>query len=421
MARAYTPWDVSVQNHLLPLLQARAMEDWNRAIAPTAPEATPVQPPIEMLRRAAAPAGAPSAMAPRRAPAASPVSPADPPPIPRSSPAAAPAAAQGGLAGILNGMSPEERSMMLASQLGGAAQGLLSAGPGASIGRMLLGAGAGALGGHAQGLQGIRLGQQQDARSRLLERQIAGQEAELDQQQRQRQAVQAMLDDPSVPQTQKNLIKLSMAGVPAGAITAMTPQTMTPYQQESLRLKEQEIAARAARGGGAKSEPLVPVFDPESGRTTYAPRSQAVGMAVPPKATSSGSQYGHYRVVGGKLVDLRDPSKPVYDPGTEGGDRQKAWLRVYDAERRAFRPEDKARSTADEIVNQLFGGGAPAAAPDEPQDVSLSPTAEAATSGASVTMPMPPATTPPSVGTIEEGYRFKGGDPANPDSWEPVG
>lgn len=27
---------------------------------------------------------------------------------------------------------------------------------------------------------------------------------------------------------------------------------------------------------------------------------------------------------------------------------------------------------------------------------------------------------PPAVGTIEDGYRFRGGDPANPSSWEPV-
>jgi hypothetical protein len=30
-------------------------------------------------------------------------------------------------------------------------------------------------------------------------------------------------------------------------------------------------------------------------------------------------------------------------------------------------------------------------------------------------------TKPPAVGDIRQGYRFKGGDPANPESWEEVG
>ena len=28
---------------------------------------------------------------------------------------------------------------------------------------------------------------------------------------------------------------------------------------------------------------------------------------------------------------------------------------------------------------------------------------------------------PPGVGAIEDGYRFKGGDPSDPNNWEPVG
>lgn len=32
-----------------------------------------------------------------------------------------------------------------------------------------------------------------------------------------------------------------------------------------------------------------------------------------------------------------------------------------------------------------------------------------------------PATASPQPGTVEGGYRFRGGDPANPSSWEPVG
>jgi hypothetical protein len=41
--------------------------------------------------------------------------------------------------------------------------------------------------------------------------------------------------------------------------------------------------------------------------------------------------------------------------------------------------------------------------------------------GAGVPGVAPAAVRKPAVGTIEQGYRFKGGDPSNPASWEPVG
>ena len=37
--------------------------------------------------------------------------------------------------------------------------------------------------------------------------------------------------------------------------------------------------------------------------------------------------------------------------------------------------------------------------------------------GANVSTP----NAPPAVGTVKQGYKFKGGDPGNPQSWEKVG
>lgn len=60
-------------------------------------------------------------------------------------------------------------------------------------------------------------------------------------------------------------------------------------QREMQRqfLASQNAATRAARGS---SEPLVQVFDPNSGAIMYAPRSQAVGMQAPPRATGNATE-----------------------------------------------------------------------------------------------------------------------------------
>ena len=96
-----------------------------------------------------------------------------------------------------------------------------------------------------------------------------------------------------------------------------------------------------------------------------------------------------------QLEGQRESYIPAYsdEPETIDSKRERLAQLVMDAKTRAGRAWTPK---LDEAANTLFG-----------------PTAEAAAKA-------PAATTSPKVGAIDDGYRFKGGDPKNPKNWEKV-
>lgn len=256
MARPYSPWDVSVGNDRLPLLQMIAQNDRRvrgaLAAQPPMPQAAMTQAPMttppaetQPIRLGPMPTAQRQAAPQQATPQQAITRRAQTPIAPEMRQQAA--ASQPGVAGIMAGLSPQERQMMLASMLAGASGGLsnmLAARPNAGIGEMLLAVGSGGLGGQVQGHQGIRLGRQQDMRGRLLERQVASQEAKLAQEQEKAARLQSLVAD--MPPEMQRVVAMSQAGVPAAGIEAMVPQRLTPYQEASLRLREQEIARSGA-------------------------------------------------------------------------------------------------------------------------------------------------------------------------------
>jgi hypothetical protein len=129
--------------------------------------------------------------------------------------------------------------MMNSSMFGGMAAGLqnlLAGRPNAGFGEMLLAIGSGGLGGQMQGREGIRLGRQQDMRDKLLERQVAGEEAKAAQEQEKVAQIQGALADPNVPDEQKAILRWHLAGVDAGTINAMRPPKPTGMAADAAAL-----------------------------------------------------------------------------------------------------------------------------------------------------------------------------------------
>lgn len=182
-------------------------------------------------------------------------------PLPADTPTAAPAAS--GLGSLVSSLTPDERAQIRSNLLGGAGAGLqnvLQANPQAGIGSMLLGAGVGAVGGEALGRRGIRFDRREQMAEDLTRSRIGLEQAKQKRAEAQAQRLQQLMNDPNVPESQRRILELSLAGVPAAGLRAIA----------------------------GSNEPLVPVFDPEKNVVTYAPRSQAIGARVPPGRASTG-------------------------------------------------------------------------------------------------------------------------------------
>jgi hypothetical protein len=80
------------------------------------------------------------------------------------------------------------------------------------------------------------------------------------------------------------------------------------HDEEIAAMHRASSAAAAASRAG--NEPLVQVFDPESGQVMYLPRSQAVGLQAPPKSQGNASEgernaagFAHLMTEASKLLD----------------------------------------------------------------------------------------------------------------------
>lgn len=88
----------------------------------------------------------------------------------------------------------------------------------------------------------------------------------------------------------------------------------------------------------------------------------------------------------------------------------------------------EAAAVTEEAMRYLEGGpqqqAAPGGQPEAPSkgvmQIILEAAGLAGDGGQTATASEVTGSVPPAVGAIEDGYRFKGGDPSNPESWEPV-
>jgi hypothetical protein len=155
------------------------------------------------------------------------------------------------------------------------------------------------------------MGRRADLQTQIAQAQLAQAQSRAQREAQQQQRLQALIDDPNVPDEQKRILEWSMAGVPSAGLEALKgPPQMTPYQQaqlaqgdRALALREQQ-AARAGeltpyqqqslalerekmlRGGGT-SQPLETIVGPE-GTPVLVPRSEAVGKQPWEKPTQAG-------------------------------------------------------------------------------------------------------------------------------------
>jgi hypothetical protein len=267
-------------------------------------------------------------------------------------------------------------------------------------------------------------------------------------------------------------------GVSLGEFERLTAN-LPPEQREQLRRQRAQTLA-AGSSGGQDGEPLVQVFDPATGTTSYAPRSQATGKMAPPKSGIEMTTDENGRPVvrvggsgGGKPLPADMVGKAA---AVAGGTEDVGEVKKY------LFPNDKYDPRAAAKMNMpLLGGpapgtsgGGPAARMDNAIDTiirlrtgaglnaqepayykgmyqpGLTDTEETAKTKVGLlerelneaqrlfdeAQKKPAAgglgrdesglkRTPiklraPEPGAIEDGYRFKGGDPKDPAAWEPM-
>jgi hypothetical protein len=352
MPYPWTPRDIAVKNHLLPVYQLIAQNQ--RRVAMAQNQAMSGQP-MAAPTAAAPTAGQPISLFPERLP-----QPVRPPVeiIRRQASSAQPAPVASGQREPGTAAYPGRLGM-----LAGMASGLsnvLARRPNAGIGEMLLGIGGGGLAGQAEDERYAQLEDREARRDRLVEAQIAGAEAKAQAEIAQRQQIQAMLNDPSVPPSQKRILQMSMAGVPAAGIEAVAgPRPMSEYERASLgqRASYQGAMVDIARARAGRERIPTPFGSGEAGYYVMGPDGKPQQVVAPvAKATAADEPWKRYENVGGKLYDPAT-NQVVYDPEQGEGPR-KAWLDIYQSERRSYAPDAKARATADQLTQQMFGGSA---------------------------------------------------------------
>lgn len=180
-----------------------------------------------------------------------------------------------------------------------------------------------------------------------------------------------------------------------------------PEDQRALAEAAPDVAmkqlAESRFGTPTASKPQI-FGSAETGYYSLAPGSSEPQKLVGGMGRAPGQEYGHYRVVGSALVDLRNPGTPVYDARESQGEdaAQKAWMAVYQNERRSLganpRDDTDARQRADEVTQELFGQSPRTAA-----------------------MPMGGEDEPPAEASSEYGwynpYRYAEGTAADPWTW----
>jgi hypothetical protein len=276
---------MAVGNNMLPIYQLIAQNQ--RRVAMAQNQAMSGQP-MAAPTAAAPTAGEPISLFPERMPP----QPVRPPVeiIRRQASAAQPAPVASG--------QREPGTTSRLGMLAGMASGLsnvLARRPNAGIGEMLLGIGGGGLAGQAEDERYAQLENREARRDRLIEAQIAGAEAKAQSEIAQRQQIQAMLNDPSVPPSQKRILQMSMAGVPAAGIEAVAgPRPMSEYERASLgqRASYQGAMVDIARARAGRERIPTPFGSGEAGYYVMGPdgKPQQVVAPVPPtEAGGSGT------------------------------------------------------------------------------------------------------------------------------------
>ena len=216
-----------------------------------------------------------------------------------------------GFGTILATLSPQEKQMLLAQTLAGAAGAAGQLNPRASIGQVLATAAGGAGAGNFQALRGIQVGRSLDRTDQIQQGRLDRQKRADEQEAARKAQLQSLMV--SMPPEQRAMLETATAmGKPDLAYQSMYPKPMGPADR--YRVAGTDVIDLAAEGGpkialrGSRDAgPLVPVFDPETGQASYATREQALGHMAPPK--SGGVQITGYDEQGRPLIQVGGSSQ----------------------------------------------------------------------------------------------------------------